>query len=622
MRRLKIIPVIRLPDHVEEVQAIEQTALSFLTGLREFLTNRQTRLALYMPGLFLEVASRRFPKDFAWLRDLAKEGVIEPLCGGYHEALFPLFPAALQTFQLRRHKECLLNTLAYFPRGWFCPDKAWEISLVEPLASQDMEYTILADTGFSEALSQPLPITAWRTMENNGQVMRVFPSHTMISEAWGKGDSPTMLQLLAELPETDSGTLFESTFHTDTFQCLTEVLDNASQRNLDLQFWTPSRILDQSKSAGSLSLISTLGDGMGMPVAVHTCRELLNRRPESSFIHKRILYLHKRAHQVLEAAEAQAIDAILLPLMSAKYYRNLPGLDGIRGLANRSSAFRQLIEAEKALDQLSGRSQRLDIIDFLANGSRQILASTSEIGFLLNHQEGGVLHSLDFKPLSLNWVNGQFEDGTPAVALLDHLLPPDHRTLNEILGSIEDRDGQLVNHYDYQIKRQSDRIQLVMTGEQGVPVQSRPHSLRMVKVVGYKFDDAELQVSWQLTNATFQLAQCQFATECVMTFPDQNRRKQFLSIGGKRLSWSDVPSVRSDVQTIAFSDRSIGARMHVDFRKPTTVLISPVLGTSQGAAPDEFQGIRLVFMWDLELKGQESTSFHMRLRMEKRRLFL
>lgn len=619
MRRLKIIPVIRLPDLLEEPSEIDPVAQNFLTGLKDFLTNRQARVAVYFPGGFLERTARHFPKEFAWIRELAKDGILEPLGGGYHEALFPLFPAALQIHQIRRHKDRLQSTLSFFPRGWFCPDKAWEISLVETLVGQDFEYTILADSSFSEALSQPLPITAWRTVENNGFAMRVFPSQGAVSDAWAKGDSPYMLRLIADLPELDSGILFETNFHQDAFRSLSEILENGSQLNLDLQCWTPSRIIDQSRSAGSVSLISTLGDGMGMPIAVHTCRELLNRRPESSFIHKKILFLHSRAHQILQDSEALAIDALLLPLMSAKFYRNLPSPTGIRGLANRSSAHRQLIEAEKALDKLSGRSQRLEILDLLANGGRQILVSTPDLGFVLDHQEGGILHSLDFKPLSLNWINGQFENGSPSVALRDHLIPTDHRTLNEILGSVEDRDGELMNPMDYQIKRQADRNQLVLTGEQGVPVGGRAHSFRTVKVIGYKLDEAEIQVSWQLTNATFQLAQCQFATECVVTFPDQNRRKQYVTLGGKRLSWSDVPCVRSDVQTLAFADRSIGARMIVDFRKAAHVVISPVLGTAQGAAPDEFQGIRLLFLWDLELKGQESTSFHVRVRMDKRR---
>lgn len=622
MRRLKIIPVIRLPDHVEAASEITPIARSFLTGLREFLTNRTVRIAVYIPGAFLEVAARQFPKDIAWLRDQAREGIVEPLCGGYHEALFPLFPRAMQRFQLQRHKESLHHSFAFFPRGWYCPDKAWEISLVGTLVEQDLEYTILADSDFSEALAQPLPITNWRTIENNGQVIRVFPSQTAICEAWERGDSPGMLRLLSELHESDSGILFEALYKPEVFQTMVEVLDNAAQLNMELQCWTPSRVVDQSHSVGSLSLISTLGSGMGMPIAVHTCRELLNRRPESSFIHKRVLYLHHRAHQVLEPAEAQAIDALLLPLMSAKYYRNLPSPLGIRSLANRAAAHHQIIEAEKALDKLSGRSQRLEVIDLLANGGRQILASTPELGFLLDHQQGGVLHSLDFKPLALNWVNGQFEDGVATVALRDYLVPVEHRTLNEILGSIEDRDGQLLNPYDYQIKRQSDRVQLVMTGEQGVPVQGRAHSLRVVKVVGYKLDEAELQVSWQLTNATFQLAHCQFATECVVTFPEENRRKQFLTIGGKRLSWGDVPCVRPEVEAMTFADRAMGARMQIDFRKASNVAISPVLGSSHGAAPDEYQGVRLVFLWDMELKGQESTAFHLRIRMDKRKLFL
>jgi len=630
MKRLKIMPVICVPDHPEKEGDLEAAAQVFLTALKDFVSVRQTRLAIFMTGSFLEAAVRKCPKELAWLREQAKEGIIEPLGGGFHEALFPLFPKELQVLQMRKHRELLRSAFAFHPRGWLCPSKAWEISLTSVLCSQDYEFTILADTDFSEVLAQPLPITGWRTIEDGGHVVRVFPSHTLLSEAWGRGDSPAMLKLLGELPESESGCLFEGQAFpenwtngaTELFKALGEVIENADSVGMELQSWTPSRIIDQSKSSGGISLISTLRAGLGLPGAVHTCRELLNRRPESNFIHKKLLYLHYRAHQVLNSQDAQTVDSLLLSVQSARFYRNLPSPHGIRGLFNRALAHQQLIEAEKTLDKLSGRSMRLEVVDFLGDGNRQILASTPELGFLLEQQYGGVLRSLDFKPLAFNWINGQLEDGAPSVGLRDHLIPPDSRSLREILGCVEDCAGQLVAPFDYQIKRQSDRIQLVLTGEQGVPVQGHAHSLRMVKVIGFKLEDAELQISWQLTNATFHVARCQFATECVVTFPDDNRRKQSLKLDGKRLSWSDVPCVRSGVQALVFDDRALGARIQLDFVKPAGVLISPVLGSSMGAAPEEFQGYRLVFLWDLELKGQESTAFHIRLRMDKRRLFL
>jgi hypothetical protein len=630
MKKLKIVPIISVPDHSDAAGVPALAPQAFFQGLREFVAEFSARLTLYFPGTFIEAAQKACPKDMAWLREQVKEGTLEILGGGFHDALFPLFTQELQAFQFRRHRELLRSGLNYHPRGWFCPSMAWEISLVGPLCSQEFEYSILPELSFAEALSHALPISGWRTVEDDGQVLRIFPMSKTLSDAWTSGDGKLLAANFAELGEVNVGWVFGcqafpngwASEATQCFNTLRQCMLECTVAEVELQTWTPSRIIDQTRSSGSISLISTLGSGTGMPQSVQTCRELLNRRPEANFIHKKLLYLHHRAHQVLGTTEALAVDALLLPLMSACFYRNLPGAAGIRGLANRALAHRQLIEAEKALDRLSRRSMRLEVLDFLGDGTRQILASTPEAGFLLDHHRGGVLHSLDFKSLGLNLVNGQLEDGEPSVAFRDHLIPQDHRTFSEIMGGIEDRTGQLLSPFDYQIKRHSDRIQLVMTGEQGVPVQGRAHSLRVVKVLGFKLEDAELQASWQLTNGTFQVARCQFATECVLTFPEENRRKQSLMLDGKRLSWSDVPCVRTGIRDLVFADRALGGRLHVDFVKPAGLVISPVLGTADGAAPDEFQGYRLIFLWDLELKGQESTAFHVRLRMDKRRLFL
>ncbi|HSQ43120.1 MAG TPA: alpha-amylase/4-alpha-glucanotransferase domain-containing protein [Fibrobacteraceae bacterium] len=625
MQKIKIVPLLCIPDHPESKDQLSAAARELLFELKEFLAEPQSRITLSCPGPFLEAAQKHCPKEFAWLRERIRDGWVEMLGGSYHEALLPLFPQTLRRLQLRRHREFLRSGLACHPRGWYCPNQAWEISLVGDLCAQEYEFTLLSDQAFAEALSQPLPISGWRILEDCGQVIRIFPLASQLSSLWMTQDADGLAEALAALPENDPGWFLEAQAYPldwrtsgEALHSLHQALERLGQMDRQPQLWTPSQVLDQTRSAGTISLISTLGPRSGMPVAVHTCRELLNRRPESNFIHKKLLYIHHRARQGLNPTEIQAVDALLMPLMSARYYRNLPGGVGIRGLTNRAEAHAQLLAAERALDKLSNRNLRLEVLDFLGDGSRQILSSTPSMGFVLDYLNGGVLRSLDFKPLGINLVNGQLEDGAPSVALRDHLLPMDHRTAMEISGDIDDRSGQLDDPFDYQIKRQSDRIQLVLTGEQGLSVQNRPHSLRVIKVIGFKLEEAELQVSWQLTNATFQAARCQFATECVVTFPNNNRRRQSLSLNGKRLPWSDSPCICSEIRELVFDDRSINGRVQIESTKPVTLFFAPVLGSAHSAAPEEFQGHRMVFLWDLELKGQESTANHLRIRMDKR----
>lgn len=629
MRKIKIAPLFYLVENTNQDSLIEHVVESFLGELQRLVEKDGIRIALHLSGVVMEMARRKSPRSIAWIREMLKAGNLEFLGGAWSDAMLPLYPKSLQNLQLKRQRSLIRNMLQWNPGGWFCPSQAFEIGLVEDLCAHNYEYTVLPDKAFAEALSLPLPIAGWRTVEDNGHVIKVFPSCSCLSQNWFMDKIPALIQTIQELPENDRTWLVlipvDPSKPKEEWMNGIEVartLQNAAgPEGFDVQWWLPARAIDQIPPKGPICLISTLGEGNGLPASVQTCRELVNRRPEANTIHKRILHLHRRAHRVLQPAEALAIDSLLLQIQSARFFRNLPRNEGVLGLENRMEANRLLIETEKALDKMSDRGMRLEILDFLGNGRRQILMSSRHIGLLLENQRGGTLRTLDFKKRSFDWLQASLDDGLPASGFRDMLLPLRQWSIQDILAMVEDRQGSLTGSYDYQVKRQPDRIQVLMIAEQTAKVDSKRHLLRVHKVVGIKKNAADVQLSWQITNGSFHPCRTMFATEILMAIGQENRRRQSLHINGHRLSWTKIPAWIEDVKKFVYEDRVTDCSVMLEMPKPARLLIAPLLGSGGGAAPMDFQGYRLMLGWDLNLTGNASTAFHVRVRFEKRGWF-
>jgi len=599
----------------------------FIQELRNFVEAMGGVFALYSPGVFWDALARSASRELIWLREAVRLQCAEILGGSYVETLMPLWPRVLQNYQLERHKESLRKHLDIQPRGWFCPSMAWEISLVEPLCVLDYEYFICPDTAMASALGQLKPVKGCRSIEVCGHVLRVLPCQMDLSDLWKMGRREELLESLQTLPENEDGWLVRlSVRFSDSapswqgfFDVIRELISQSEQRLWNIQWVLPGKVIDQSPSMGAVSLITALDRGLGLPDSVETCRELLNRRPESNLIHKRILHIHARAHRILSPLDAAAIDALLLAVMDTRYYKNLPGREGVRGIVNRAEAHRQLIAAEAALDKLADRTVHLDICDFLGNGERQMVVATPRIGFILEYHRGGILRTMDSRDGLYNWLIAQREDGEPVGALQDHLVPADCREYDALMNWIDDHSAIMTQPYDYQIKRHHDRMQIVMNGDQSIVLEGRRHTLRMAKVIGFKYDDSEFLVAWQITNVAFHVCRGFFASEILAAFGPEDRRRQYINLDDVRYSWSELIGSLRLVRRVSWVDRAINAEVSLELIKPAWFALAPLFGSAHSAAPDEFQGYRVVFAWDLELKGQESLSVQMKIRFSRAR---
>lgn len=606
----------------------EAEAELLATEIRHLMERRALRLSVYLPGPIAEAMVRRCPKDVAWMREKVMSGHLEFVGGGYHDPMLPLFPALLQEMQLQRHKDILRSNFANEPEGYFNSCMAWEIGMVEILERKGFTYALLPEAALQDALGRQTDLSGWFTTEDRGSVMRLLSYSASYSELWKSSSRPELMAGLKAIPESDR--TFVAVLPLDCsapdslhaiFSTWGELLDTADSEGVDLQTWTLSHVLEQQTVEGKVSLVSYVGDDTGLPPGTHSCRELLLRRPETDFFHKRLLSVYRRAaeHET-DLGHPLSWDG-LLDVMASHYYRDRA--DGMRDPLVRWKAHHALIEAEKAM--LPGDDetvQRVSVIDMLMDGHRQILGGNTDMGFVVEPRHGAWLRHLDFRPSAVNLASALRDDAQVAPLFLEHLIPEDLDQPQRIDAWIQDRQGALRFPYDYQIKRHGDRMQILLDSEQSAVVAGKTHVFRAEKAYSFNASGAMLVMGAQFTNSTFQAFRGYLATEICIAYRGVGAKTQSLAINGSKIDPMLMPFIHPEAVRIEIRDRLVGAGLRIDTIKPVRVLLAPILGSGSLAAPDMAQGLRLVLFRDVELKGQESASLNVRMRIGRGRIIL
>jgi hypothetical protein len=228
---------------------------------------------------------------------------------------------------------------------------------------------------------------------------------------------------------------------------------------------------------------------------------------------------------------------------------------------------------------------------------------------------GGWVRSLSHKPSFSELACSMRDDGEVSPLFLDHICPFEFENLYHRNSWINDRLGAFLNHYESSIKKQEDKVQVIMQGEQNVSHSGKEYSFKVEKVFGLKNKDAELLFSISITNASFNAYHGEFATELCLGFRYDDIRGQSLKIQGKKVKTELSNSFHADVKNINFRDRFLGIGASIEMSKNANVLCAPILGMGSIATPNIAQGLRLAIFRKAELKGQESETFHLRIRL-------
>jgi hypothetical protein len=665
MRRPSFSLVLVLPDTPSlERPAAEVILEQFLGRVRTLLeSGLLPKVSIYLSGGFLQLAALRKGTLLAELRAFAEADRLEWLGGCWSDPLLPLLRRDAQERQIRRHLELVDRHLGVRPRGFWLPALTWEASLASLVADEGFEYTLLRDSQLVRGLSSSGRFDGIMTAEDQGRVLRILPSETAPAE-WLQGRQYRKLQdffqASAESESGDGWHIADMVFLRQSRgifeQDWLDQLERFLRRAEEVHHWPAFRLLseqvDQRPRIGSVGLSSSIGPELGLEPERNSCRELLLLQPECNLLHKKLLWLQRAIDRLPAGRERHTLEEQLQPAESSYWLQLAPTGGGMRMLEDRAKFHEILLETEASLRKVAGTEGiRLEVADFLGEGSKQLLCSGDRWSFLVEHAKGGRLRSLEYHPLRLNLVNGfhphaksgdpappipptppasllepgQFALAAPAHAVepacgfRDWILPRwegDPAPWMEALGSDQ---GLLDGPLSYQLRSRRDGVRILLGGDQGWQQGVRRYDLSIEKVLSLKDNGSDLVLAQQLVNKTFHEVKGSYAIETSISLGKFDPQVQQLRVsGGRQLSFEGVQTA-DEVLRFEFQDRRLGFKVVWDFVKPCQLLLFPVVVPREDGTLD-YQCLKLVAGWNIELKGQEKAGFQSTFRIRRRGL--
>jgi Zn-finger protein/polyhydroxyalkanoate synthesis regulator protein len=574
------------------------------------------KLSVFFTGQMLEALDKEHKKEREKLGEFVANKQLEFLGGAYNDAMLPLFPKKLRELQLQKHKKILSDSLME-PIGYFCKSHAWEISLIESLEKYGFEYALMPDVSVQEALGRKALVSGWFAAEYGGSFMRILTYSQNLSLVCQNSDRAEITNSLKNFKDSSGVNcillnvdLEETVFTSQWLQAI----DTAKAEGLDIEHALLCQAVLEQKAAGKVNLISYSS-------FAQSCRDILLRMPEINFLHKRILNVYFKANSISDDKIQEKVFESLLKSMPQSFFEKTSiGMlrDAVRFRANRS-----VMKAEKVLmEEESKEGMLFAMSSFFLDGNQQILFSNQYLECLIEPVFGGWLRSLAYKPSFSELACAMRDDGEVSPLFLDHICPFEFETLDQRNLWINDRQGAFLGSCESLVKKQEEKVQVILFGEQKVSHLGKDFSFKVEKVFSLKNNDSELLVSVSVTNNSFNAFSGEIATELCLGFRYDDIRGQVLKIQGCKIKTELCNGFHSDVKKIDFRDRFLGIGTSIEMSKNADVLCAPILGAGSVAAPDIAHGLRLAVFHRAKLKGQESDVFHLRIKLNGGGLFL
>ncbi len=440
-------------DHVFE-EAYQKAYRPFI---RTLLRHPRIRIGLHFSGCLLEWIEKHHPEFFEELKELVGRGQTELMGGGFFEPVLSSIPDLDKASQISRLGDYLESHFGVRPQGAWLAERVWRPDLVRPLGEACVRYVILDDNHFIAAGVDSADLHGTYVTEDLGVQLHLVPSLKRLRYTIPFHDLEDTFDLLQQ-GIGHPNVLFAAGDDAEKFGiwpgthdlCYTrgwlerffEAIENADDW---LETTTISTFMTKHKPLGRVYLpTASYPEMMEWALPTRACEEFkqcleeteqmasgerfrkfllggtwqgfLGKYPESNQIHKLMLVISHRFHQVEAELSVGSAGRNLLKeaqthLLSAQcndsYWHGLFG--GLYSPHLRSAVLQNLIHAETLLDQLNAEGQqtgvRVSQSDVDADSEQEIVFSHPMVGMILKPSDGGSVSSLRFKPAATELIN-------------------------------------------------------------------------------------------------------------------------------------------------------------------------------------------------------------------------
>jgi len=437
-------------EHVLE-KAYDDSYLPFVEHLEK---HPGIRVGLHYSGPLLTWIEQHRCEYFYRLKNLVQSGQVELVGGGFYEPILISIPPEDQCEQIRRLADYLEKHFGARPSGAWLAERVWEPQLPRALAAANVAYTLVDDMHFLAAGFEPEVLFGAYIAEDRGKSVWLYPGQKALRYLVPFGKVEDVIAYLRDAASVHPGGVAAMGDDMEKFgvwpgtheHCYTNGWLSdffaALEENSDwLNVCTPGEYLAFHSPLGRADLPTASYTEMMewvFPTRVrqryHTVlqefasrpevlaflrggswRGFFRKYPESNLLHKKMLHVSARIAAVPECDDpkqadelADARDLLLRAQCNDAYWHGIFG--GIYAPHLRTDPARNLIRAEAIADRLTpgAHAPRVEMLDYDADGTNELLFAAPEFQALLKPSDGGTLAALDFRPAAATLINSIF----------------------------------------------------------------------------------------------------------------------------------------------------------------------------------------------------------------------
>ncbi|PYU44566.1 MAG: hypothetical protein DMG54_08755 [Acidobacteria bacterium] len=435
-------------EHVLE-KAYDSSYLPFIEHLEG---HPRVRLGLHYSGPLLTWIEKHRPQYFARIKKLVQGGQVELIGGGFYEPILVSIPSEDQHEQITRLAAYLEKHFGRLPSGAWLAERVWEPQLPTALATANVAYTLVDDMHFLSAGFEPEELFGAYIAEDRGKTVWLYPGQKVLRYLIPFGKVEDVIAYLRDAASLHPGGVAAMGDDMEKFGVWPGTHEHcykdgwlsdfftALEENADwLAVSTPGEYLETRAPLGRADLPTASYTEMmewALPTRVRqryhevlkefsarpeilsflrggSWRGFFRKYPESNLLHKKMLRVSARIaaaparHDDRKAADEllQARDLLMRAQCNDAYWHGIFG--GIYAPHLRTDPWRNLIRAEAIADRQTPGAlvARVELLDYDADGTNELLFTSLEAQALLKPSDGGTIAALDFRPAAATLVN-------------------------------------------------------------------------------------------------------------------------------------------------------------------------------------------------------------------------
>ncbi|MBN1794561.1 MAG: DUF1926 domain-containing protein [Candidatus Omnitrophica bacterium] len=401
---------------------------AYLPFIETLARHPKIKIALHYSGSLLEWIEENHPEFFDKIATLVKRGQVEVMTGGFYEPILAIIPKRDRLGQISRLSDYVKGHFSFTPRGLWLAERVWEPALPETLKEAGVSYTIVDDFHFGEKRGKGGDVYDYYITEEDGNTVFIFSSSRTLRYTIPFKEPDITLECLKDAARAGAGCI---TFADDgekfglwpgTHQWVyrdgwLERFFTALERNDSWVTTTTFNEYIQTTPPRGLVYFPCASYEEMMEWSGGYFRNFLTKYPESNHMHKRMLHISEKLHELSNGKEKtdkgagkRAKDLAAARRFLYRGQVNCPYWHGVFGglYLNhlRNGVFTNLIEAEKIVDAYTKEGPcSVESVDYDKDGNNEIVLQNDTIKLFVDPLQGGAIQEVDYWPTSTNVTN-------------------------------------------------------------------------------------------------------------------------------------------------------------------------------------------------------------------------